>query len=204
MSIVNAKLANDIKKLYGNEYSAPLIAKNLNLSISQVYRSLKRQNIKRRNPTIQNKIRFENSPLSFAFKSGLSNREKELMVAALMLYYGEGAKTSHTVDIANSDPAVLQLFIKFLRKICRVQESKLRFYLYCFSNQDSEKLIEFWANKLTIDKNQFTKPYVRKIDNTKNNTRIMQWGVLHIRYNDKRLLEKILFLCSSVVAKLII
>lgn len=118
-----------------------------------------------------------------------------------MLYLGEGAKTKNTVDLANSDPVILRLFVKYLRKICAVDEQKIRVYLYCFENQNTEGLISFWSRTLRIGKDKFIKPYIRKIGASQ--TRTMKYGVLHIRYNDKRLLEKFLYLCSSIARKLI-
>ena len=117
-----------------------------------------------------------------------------------MLYYGEGAKTGVTVDLANSDEQVVMLFLKFLRKICCVYEKKLRFYLYCFSDQNQKLLINFWSSRLKAEKAQFTKPYVRSAVN--RGKRSMPYGVIHVRYSDKKLLEKILVLCKNLITSL--
>ncbi len=147
-----------------------------------------------------NRIRFESSPLSYDFKSELTTTERELLVAALMLYFGEGAKTQTTVDLANSDPKVLKIFIKFLRDICRVDESRLRFYLYCFREQDPEALIRFWSECLKVSPKSFTKPYIR--ETRADLKRIMPYGVLHVRYSDKRLLRQIMFLIEKITGEL--
>jgi len=123
------------------------------------------------------------------------------MIAALMIYLGEGAKTGVTVDVANTDSGVHKVFLKFLREICGVKEEKLRFYLYCFENQDPKELIQFWSKTLNVRIEAFTKPYIRK-STTHNRAQRKPYGVLHTRYNDKRLLEKILSLCSNLVADL--
>ena len=117
-----------------------------------------------------------------------------------MLYYGEGAKTGTTVDFANSDCRTVKLFLKFLRKVCRVNEKKLRYYLYCFSDQDPEKLIGYWSSQLNAQRGQFTKPYIRSALN--RGKRIMLNGVIHVRYSDKKLMEKILSLCYDTIEKL--
>ena len=170
------------------------------VSVKQVYDSLRRQDIPRKSIVEQNKLRFRRSPLSFEFKEKFSPKERDLLVAGLMLYYGEGAKTGHTVDFANSDPMLLGLFLKFLKDICGIDEKKLRFYLYCFSDQKSKSLIRFWCSHLGVEPGQFTKPYVRSTLN--KGKRTMANGVLHIRYSDKRLLEKILLLGREVASTL--
>lgn len=194
--------ADSIKELYlTNLISGPDIAKKLDVNIRWVYRSLERRGIKRRTSAIQNRINFEKSSLSFNFKKKLSPLDRELLVAGSMLYYGEGAKTGKTVDFANSDPQMLKVFIKFLRDICRVNEKKFRFYLYCFSNQNQEYLISYWCKTLKVSRRQFTKPYIR--DANPNSTRTMNYGLLHIRYSDIRLLSKILSINSELTNKLL-
>ncbi len=198
--------AEEIISLYQQNNSVPEIAKDHHLSLDYIYRLLKKHNIPRRNRSLQNKIRFEKKPLSFQFHEPLVRQEEDLFIAGLMLYMGEGAKTGNTVDFANSDPRLLKIFILFLRKICGVEEGKMRFYLYCFSDQNSDSLKAFWSKELKVDSNQFTKPYIKESAPVKapKKTRIMPYGVLHIRYNDKRLLEKMLSLCSTLIARLTI
>lgn len=194
------KTDNIIKELYQSNLSAPVISRKLRLPLNQIYSSLKRNRVERRKASIQNKIRFENKKLSFNFKKDLKLVEQKLLIAALMLYYGEGAKTQNTVDFANSDPKTLALFMKFLRDICRVDESRLRLYLYCFEGQNLNNLIKFWTEKLKVSKSSFTKPYIRK--DSRHLKRVMPYGVLHIRYSDKKLLQRILFLIDQVTNEL--
>ena len=189
-----------VKNLYQNGLTGPEISLHIKVSVKQVYDSLRRQDIPRKSIVEQNRLRFRKSPLSFSFKKEFSQKERDLLVAGLMLYYGEGAKTGHTVDFANSDPMLLSLFLKFLKDICGIDEKKLRFYLYCFSDQNSQSLIRFWCSHLSVKRGQFTKPYVRSTLN--KGKRTMANGVLHIRYSDKRLLEKILSLGREVASTL--
>lgn len=189
-----------VKDLYYQGMTGTEISLKLKLSLKQIYGSLRRQQIPRKSMWEQNKALFERKPLSFNFKVNLSVKERELLVAAIMLYYGEGAKTSVTVDFANSDSRVVKLFLKFLRKICRVDEKRLRLYLYCFSDQNIDFLINHWSSQLNVERRQFTKPYVRSVFN--RGKRSMPYGVIHVRYSDKKLLEKILSLCDSLVSTL--
>lgn len=184
-------------QLYTSGLSAIQIANVKNISRDVVYNILKKNDVKRRNRSEQ----YALSPKTFYYKSKLNNFEKTLETAALMLYMGEGAKTGTRVDFVNSDPVMIKIFLKYLRQICRANDSKFRFYLYCFSDQNIEQIIEYWSNELEVDKKNFTKPYVQQRLCYSN--RIMPWGVLHIRYNDKRLLEKILDSCSSLADKIL-
>lgn len=199
MKRITPEQERKVEFYYRRNFAGRAIAEKLGLSLSQVYDSLRRQQIERRSSSAQNEINFRRSPLSFSFKSKLNGSERELLVAATMLYYGEGAKTGTTVDFANSDLFAHEIFLKFLRRICRVDENRLRFYLYCFQDQDPIKLIKFWSRELRVSRKLFTKPYVRQRD--VKSSRMMANGVLHIRYSDKRLLEKISSLSSEIFQK---
>lgn len=169
----------------------------MGLKADRIYSILKERGVKRRTAA----ERLMLLPLSFNFKNSLSQDEKVLFIAGSMLYMGEGAKTGNTVDFANSDPRTLQLFVKYLRRIFGIDERKLRLYLYCHSNQNILILKTFWSSLLDIEPDKFTRPYIKNAGSDKK--RLMPWGLLHIRYNDKRLLEKILSLCSDLMVELI-
>ncbi len=191
----------DISSLYHKEHSASEIADKLKIPLHRVYDSLVRQKIPRRDNTAQHRIRFERTPLSFKFREKFTQRQQGLLIAGVMLYFGEGAKTGSTVDFANSDPLTLKIFLRFLREICGINEKRLRLYLYCFADQSPDMLILFWSKSLKVSKKHFTRPYVRKV--VKTNQRVMKNGVLHIRYSDKRLLQKILLTTSKISDSLI-
>ena len=191
-----------IKDLYLSEVSEKFIAAKLSLSLKQVYTSLIRQKVNRRRPQEQNRIHFLNKPLSYLYFKPKTEKFKLLEIAALMLYKGEGAKNGCTVDFVNSDEQALKIFINYLRKICRVNEKRIKFYLYCFSDQDPVLLTKFWSKTLMVNPQAFTKPYVRNLNNTKAR-RTMNNGVLHIRYSDKKLLNHILTLIDQIAKKMI-
>lgn len=187
-----------IGRLYSRGLSGPEIARQSGIPLRKVYGRLKRLGVARRSPAEQNRIRFNKKPDTFRVKEALSPAERDLLVSALMLYYGEGAKTGSTVDFANSDSRLLRVFLKFLTALCNVERRKLRFYLYCFSDQESEAIIRYWCSELGVDRRQFTKPYIRST--SKKGKRTMSNGVLHIRYSDKRLLEKVLSLGDELLS----
>jgi hypothetical protein len=122
----------------------------------------------------------------------ISRYERNLELAAIMLYWAEGCKSDKNtrVDFANSNPEMIRVFINFLRTSFSIDESKLRIYLYCYANQDAHELIEYWSNICSVPVNQFTKPYIRN-DFNPLQKRIMEHGLIHIRYSDKSLLSEV-------------
>ncbi len=117
--------------------------------------------------------------------------KKDLRLIGLMLYAGEGAKTNSNVDFINTNSLLVKAFVLYLRKCCQIDENRLKFYLYCFEDQDVSNIINFWCSELNAKPEQFTKPYIRPVRANKRG-RISPHGVIHVRYSDKRLLSKIL------------
>ena len=174
---------------YQKGSSAQEVAKEYNTSLHRVYRLLRQHNLQRRSSSESNAIQFQRKKPSFRLVKPLNQKGKELKIAALMLYWGEGSQWSGEtiVDFANSNSSMVRVFLKFLREVCGVDEKRLRGYLYCYSNQNPKKLISYWSSLTKIPSKQFTKPYIRKdYHPTKENK--MQYGVVHIRYYDKKLL----------------
>lgn len=185
---------NLIKKLYNEEkLSTVEIAKKLKITPWTVLGFMVRNNIPRRTFKEANKIYFEKKPLTFSIKKQLSEKDKKLKMAGIFLYWAEGAKVNGKncgVDFANSDPKMIKIFIRFLKKICRVDEKKLRVFLYCYANQDIENIKNYWYKLTDIPRSQFSKPYIRN-DFLPQKSGKMKYGLVHIRYADKKLLYQI-------------
>lgn len=190
----NTKNIQKVEQLYRSGLSVRQVAEKMHLTHASINHAMRRYHLKRRTPIQTNRIQFYRSPLSFNPKKKLTPKENQLKTAGLMLYWGEGGKSiksrHFSVDFANSNPDMVKLFIKFLRKIYQVNESRLRCLLYCYPSHNVKRLVDYWSNITKIPIGQFTKPYVRKDGGNIRDK--MEYGLIHIRYTDKRLLELIL------------
>ena len=179
-----------IKELYWDKgYNVREIAKVLGASFWSVYNSMNRYKIARRDHSEANFITNKVKP-QFISKETLTVEEENLKVAGIMLYWAEGTLRGNTVDFANSDPEMVRIFLKFLREICGIRDERLRIYLYAYSYQDIKMIKLYWHKVTGIPLSQFTKPYIRK-GNLNLSQRKLLHGLIHVRYNDKRLLELI-------------
>lgn len=192
MSALTTEQQIEAGKLYNSGLSAQQIAMHFNVGLDATFYALKRQKIPRRTSAESNRLRFESEPSTYFIKENLTPEEEEIKLAAIMLYWAEGYKVGgNCIDFANSDPEMALLFRVFLRRICNVDESKLRCALYCYEGQDIEAIIEFWSNLLEIPKEQFTKPYIKKGNPGVRGPR-MTHGLVHVRYCDTKLLRQLL------------
>lgn len=182
----------EIEKLYLSGQPILKIAKHFSVSPKVILSAMKKAGITRRNHKEARAIYFENKNPSFSLKRITSQNQKEIIMLGIALYWAEGYKTdkSKGVDFANSDPEMIVSFIKFLRTCYDLDESKFRIQLYAFSDQDISNLITFWSNLTQIPQSQFSKPYIKT--NSSANRRKMQFGLVHIRYSDKKMLFDIL------------
>ncbi|OHA83369.1 MAG: hypothetical protein A2937_03520 [Candidatus Yonathbacteria bacterium RIFCSPLOWO2_01_FULL_47_33b] len=190
MVTTDDKKLNLVKQLYSQEqYSMREVGEKLDMSLDAVVYFMRKHNLKRRTLKEESVLRFRNKPLSYCLQENLTTEQEKLKMVGVALYWGEGYKTekSSGIDLANSDVSMVLVFLCFLREICGIDEKRLRVLLYCYSNQDSKKLMNFWSKVTKIPMKQFTKPYVRKDFNPAMLDK-MPYGMIHIRYSDKKLL----------------
>lgn len=191
---MNKKYLPVVKKLYyRKKMSMKTISVQLGVSLDAVCYFMRKNNLVRRSVVENEAIKFKRKKLSYDLRQALDQSERNLMLAGIMLYWAEGYKTSKSmgIDFANADPFMVEIFVKFLKEICGVDQKRLRVLLYCYSNQSVGRLIDFWSKLTKIPRNQFSKPYVRQ-DFRKEKLDKMMYGMVHIRYADKKLLAQIM------------
>ena len=113
---------------------------------------------------------------------------EQLKLVGIILYLGEGGKTYNGMArLANSDPAVIKIMMRFFREVCNVPENKFRAAIHTFAHADIEKTEEYWSVVTKIPRNQFCKTYTKPsaISLQKRNT--LPWGTIDVYVCDTRL-----------------
>lgn len=96
-------------------------------------------------------------------KNILPLSKKELFIAGLMLYWGEGAKTTPFVSsLSNTNPEIIKFFLYWLDEIMKVPKKKIVVRLHLYEDMDVNKEISYWHEVLDIPVNQFKSPYIKK------------------------------------------
>jgi len=189
------KLVKDICFLYQiKERSMSQIAQDLKISNNKVRYWLEKSNIPRRNRSnAANLIYFHKFyKLPFKIKKKLNKDDELLLIAGIMLYWAEGTKRSgNCVDFVNSDRKMIKVFLKFLRNICGIQESRLRALLHLYKNQNELKLKKQWSEITNIPLKQFHASCVHQ-GKRGSYKKKSKYGTISIRYNDKKLFDQIL------------
>jgi len=199
MSAINSTQVQKVKRMYYDEgCSMQKISDDLNVSIDAVTYFMRKNKMSRRSFKDAQAMSFKRKEPSFSKRpSNHKRRNKELEAMGAMLYWAEGYDTPKAsgIDFANSDPYMISVFIFFLRSRYILDEKKFRPAVYCYSNQNPKELVTFWSRILNVPEEQFIKPYVRK--DYRENGRTMKYGLVHIRYHDKKLLMDVHNLIES-------
>ena len=88
--------------------------------------------------------------------------KRDLFIAGLFLYWGEGTKNKNaSVEFTNTNPAMIKFFIKWL-ELLNIKKERLKIKLHLYSDMNVKKGIAFWSKELKIPISQFSKPYIKK------------------------------------------
>jgi hypothetical protein len=89
--------------------------------------------------------------------------KRELFIAGLFLYWGEGGKTERgAVTISNTDPAVLKFSLLWMEQALDIPKEEIKVLLHLYNDMVIEQEKEFWSKILHIPRSQFVKPYIKK------------------------------------------
>lgn len=88
--------------------------------------------------------------------------DKELFLAGVFLYWGEGEKRHGAVSISNTDPRIIKFALHWMISSLKISKDKIRASLHLYNDMSIEGSTAFWSTILDIPKNQFRKPYIKK------------------------------------------
>lgn len=153
----------ELTRLYVDErLSMAEIAGRFACSVNKVVYWMMRHGIARR--SMSEATYAKRNPVEpFSPKRDLSLADERLKTLALGLWLGEGYRRSrYSVALTNSDAKIMRVFIRFLREICGVLESRIRVSLILHPDVDIDEAEDFWSKQLGVEKDRFQKTHVLK------------------------------------------
>lgn len=124
-------------------------------------------------------------------KQLLPLNEKELFIAGLFLYWGEGEKRRGRVSLSNTDPRIIKFYLHWLFQILKVPRSKVIARLHLYKDMDINNSVKFWSDTLDLPLNQFRKPYIKKSNREGLTYKSFGHGTCKIHLGSVNLSEKI-------------
>jgi len=119
--------------------------------------------------------------------------KKELYIAGLLLYWGEGAKTTpYAASLSNTNPKVVKFFLFWLVSVLLVPKKKIVVRLHLYADMDKKDEINFWSKQLGLPLSQFKPPYVKKTTLRGLTYKGFGHGTCNLIVNGRQYIEKIL------------
>jgi len=101
-----------------------------------------------------------------------------LFVAGTVLYWGEGAKTSPRLAVANADVRTIRLFLRWVERFHR-PEPEFVFALHLHQGNDEEHAKRWWTDAIGLERAEFTKTFIKPAGTGHRKNRLPQ-GVCRV------------------------
>ena len=111
-------------------------------------------------------------------------------VTGIIIWWTEGTKAYqekhwqswiYPVDVTNTNPDIINIFLDFLRNDIGIDESRLKLQLQIHEGDDQEKIEDYWSKETKISRNRFTKTIIRPRGNKVGKSVV----TCKVRYSDK-------------------
>lgn len=126
-------------------------------------------------------------------------------IIALTIWWCEGTKARrdyrwknaflYPIELTNTNPALINFFLDFLRKKLKIEGTKLRGQLQIHEGDNKDELEQYWSIQTHIPLDQFNKTIIRPKGNKPNKTR----GTFKLRFYDKKIYLELKRLLDTAV-----
>ena len=131
--------------------------------------------------------------------------KRELLLVATALYWGEGTKIENKkgqqqIVFTNSDPFMIQVFLRFLREIWNVKEEKIRAGIHIYPNINPQEARGYWSNitNLPIDR-FYIVTQVSRASQNKRPHNSLPYGTLVIKVSGRNLFFKMKGMIQGII-----
>lgn len=116
---------------------------------------------------------------------------RELLIAGLFLYWGEGDKKHGRISISNTDPRIVIFALHWMVHVLNIPLEKIRVNLHLYQDMDIQESIDFWSQILNIPTHQFLKPYIKKTNRSGLSYKSFGHGTCRLYAGSVALSEKV-------------
>ncbi|MDQ4030100.1 MAG: helix-turn-helix domain-containing protein [Actinomycetota bacterium] len=125
----------------------------------------------------------------------LARRADALHAAGCMLFWAEGSRARNAVKFSNSDPVMMEFFIRFLRAYFEIAEA--RFRVWCNLHADhalrQREVEDFWLGTLALPRSCLTKSTVNVYSRAtrRKRTNMLPYGTCRLTVHDTAVVQHI-------------
>jgi hypothetical protein len=120
-----------------------------------------------------------------------------VQIFCALLYWGEGSKLDRCLRFTNSDPKMINTFLRLLRKsFPDIDEKKFRCVLQIHEYHNEKIELNYWSNITKIPTSQFTKSYLKP--HTGTIEREGYHGTIGIKYYDTNVVDRLIAIYNTL------
>ena len=107
--------------------------------------------------------------------------KRDLWLLGLGIYIGEGTKSHDIIRVANADPMVIKIAIRWFKEIIGLSNENISIRLHLYPDNDEAICIKFWQGITGLPLKSFYKVYIdRRSDKIKIRKKKLPFGTAHI------------------------
>lgn len=120
----------------------------------------------------------------------------EEFIHACLLYWGEGAKSRHSLSFSNADVEMVRIWMDLLRSALKAPEDRIRITCYLYSDHISEqaRVEDFWLSSTGLPRTNMCRSIVNSYSRSskRKRERTLPYGTVKIAVHDTRLIQMVL------------
>lgn len=107
--------------------------------------------------------------------------KRDLWLLGLGIYIGEGTKSYDIIRVANSDPMIIKIAIRWFKEIIGLSNENINIRLHLYPDNNEAVCVKFWQDVTGLPLKNFYKVYVdRRNDKIKIKRKKLPFGTAHI------------------------
>lgn len=132
--------------------------------------------------------------------------DRDLLITGIALYWGEGYKSGKhpKLSFTNSDPQMIIVFMRFIRRILKISDERIRTHIHIHPNLKIKEAVRFWADLTSLKQENFM--IVKQVSSASSGVRpknILPYGTLDIRVNSRQVYFKMMGLINGLFEQIL-
>lgn len=141
------------------------------------------------------------------FEKIKSLTKRELMLVGTALYWGEGTKwgkytRTPSLELSNSDPQLIYLFMRFVREILQVPDEKIRAGIHLYESINNEEAKVYWSKVTGLPVDRFyIVQQISRASKRKRKFNKLPFGTAVIKVNNRLVFYQVKGMVDGLIDK---
>lgn len=105
---------------------------------------------------------------------------RDLLMLGIGLYMGEGSKTGNIIRFANSDPAMVKIFIAWSKRIFHLTDNNFTLRVHSYPDINIREIEKYWLSVTHLPKSCLRRAMIDTRSKVKEKSGKLPYGTLHI------------------------